>query len=162
VTLIQIREERAAGGEGEDGACRAVLSFDQADEFPITVSDPFTSQQERRLEWYYEEHLRFPFTDRVKAGNAAASVVEYGDRLFAQVFADPQALARYLTVRQEGLERVCIEIVGSPRFTASTGRRYAIPTSSALWPWWRPSCAARPRDRHSPQSRRPPLPSTSW
>ena len=29
----------------------------------ITITNPFSGEQEKRLEWYFEEWLNFPFTD---------------------------------------------------------------------------------------------------
>lgn len=56
---------------------------------------PFDEQGEALLAWCFEEHLRFPFTNQVKAATAAASIVTYGQALFAQVFHDPDAYADY-------------------------------------------------------------------
>ena len=41
----------------------ATLIFDHAQEYPITVTDPFSEQEEKLLEWYFEDHLQFPFLD---------------------------------------------------------------------------------------------------
>jgi hypothetical protein len=68
MTLIAIRE-RAGGPDGTN----ATLSFDGGPEYPVTVRDPFTgTAEEARLEWYFEEHLRFPFVKDVEAREAAA------------------------------------------------------------------------------------------
>ena len=55
MTTISIREH----GTLQPGP---VVSID-GQEYPITVADPFSEQEEKRLEWYFEEHLRFPFTE---------------------------------------------------------------------------------------------------
>ncbi|MCW1971040.1 MAG: tetratricopeptide repeat protein [Anaerolineae bacterium] len=115
---IRIRETSAST---TDGAFNATLSFDHGSEYPIHVSDPFAgSDKEANLEWYFEEWLTFPFTNTVKAGQAAASVREYGDALFRQVFkTNADAYAEYRAVLNSGdLRDSHIEIAGSPEFHA--------------------------------------------
>jgi len=93
----------------------ATLSFDHAQEYPITVTDPFSEQEEKLLEWYFEDHLQFPFLDQVKASHAAASITTYGETLFKQVFTDPKAYLAYAQ-RRPNLNKVQFEIAGSPSF----------------------------------------------
>lgn len=111
--LISIRERSAA----MDGS-NATLSFDNEGEYPITISDPFSEQEEKLLEWYFEEHLRFPFLRKVDAATAATSITHYGEALFKQVFrdGDPDAYARYKEGVQAGVSELRFEITGSPRF----------------------------------------------
>jgi tetratricopeptide (TPR) repeat protein len=111
MTLITIREREGA----KDGP-NATVSFDRGEEFRITVSDPFSEQEEARLAWYFEEHLRFPFVDQVDAREAAASIARYGEALFGQVFADPEVYARYKEGVRAGLETLCLEVAGTPEF----------------------------------------------
>ena len=110
MTLISIRERN-----GPDGA-NATVSFDGQGEYPVTVSPPFSDEEEDRLEWYFEQHLRFPFTEQVRAHAAAASVATYGERLFDQVFADRQAFGDYKAALQAGVGGLAFEIAGSPEF----------------------------------------------
>lgn len=110
MTLITIRE-----GSTKPNA-NATLLFDGGEESPIRVSDPFSDEQEKRLAWYFEEHLQFPFTHQVKAQHAAASVAEYGHALFNQIFADRQAYARYTQARANGINSLQFEISGEPEF----------------------------------------------
>jgi len=72
MTLITIRETAPF-----NQSPNAIVSFDRR-EFPITVIDPFSDEEEKRLEWYFEEHLKFPFVDKVKAEQAAQSVTTSG------------------------------------------------------------------------------------
>ena len=58
MTTILIRELANAG----DGP-NATLSIDGQGEYPVTVRDPFGPEQETHLEWYFEQWLRFPFTN---------------------------------------------------------------------------------------------------
>ena len=111
MSLITIRERA-------DGAHHAVLSFDHEGEYLITVADPFSEEEEKLLEWYFEDHLRFPFIEQVRAGHAAASIQDYGERLFKQVFADNEAYARYKEGVQGGIEKLRFEVAGSPEFHA--------------------------------------------
>ena len=110
--LISIREH-----PGGPAGANATVSFEPQDAYPITVTDPFTPEDEARVEWYFEQHVRFPFVRQVEARDAAASVATYGERLFQQVFlANPQVYARYLMARQAGLETLRLEIAGTPEF----------------------------------------------
>src|SRR5262245_13232113 len=95
----------------------ATVRFDHGAPQPITVTDPFSDVEEERLRWYFEEHLRFPFTDQVHASQAAQSVVAYGEALFAQVFkSHPDLYARYQAAAQSGLQNIHFDIIGSPAF----------------------------------------------
>lgn len=95
----------------------AVLIF-EGGEYLITITDPFTPQEEKLLEWYFEEWITFPFTDITKAETAAVSVQTYGIRLFQQVFGQNQAYSEYRQLRRD-LSELSIEIVGkTPEFHA--------------------------------------------
>src|SRR5258707_947692 len=80
-TVLRIQEQ----SPHEDGF-HATMSFDSGPHYTITVRNPFNDEQEDELEWYFEEHLRFPFTQTVRAKHAAASLTTYGEELFKQVF----------------------------------------------------------------------------
>lgn len=92
MTVIRIQEQSA--GESHTNA---VLRFEHGVEYPLQIRDPFANhpQHEADLEWYFEEYVMFPFTQDVRAQQAAASIQRYGEALFAQVFADPHALQAY-------------------------------------------------------------------
>jgi tetratricopeptide (TPR) repeat protein len=112
MAILQIREHHAS--PGEPNASVRIGGRDH----PAYVANPFTPVEERRLEWYFEEWLRFPFDGVVQAAEAAGSIARYGESLFRQVFADPEALAGYRdSVRSETRE-LRIEVVGSPGFHA--------------------------------------------
>jgi tetratricopeptide (TPR) repeat protein len=111
MTTITIREHVG----GPDGS-NATLSFDGQGEYALTITDPFSEEEEQRLEWYFEEHLRFPFVKQVEAQAAAESVERYGEALFGQVFADRAAFADYKAAAQAGLNTLSFEIAGSPQF----------------------------------------------
>src|SRR5579859_2689758 len=111
MTVIRIQEH--PGGQNNSNA---IVSFDYGPEYPITVRDPFSEEEEQLLEWYFEEHLRFPFTREVTAKEAATSISAYGELLFNQVFADREAYAIYKECVQTGLNTIQVEIAGSPEF----------------------------------------------
>lgn len=85
-------------------------------EFEITVSDPFAEQDEKLLEWYFEQWIQFPFSDGTIAKRAADSVRSYGENLFNQVFAG-RAYGAYQRVNTP-LSHLEIVISGDPEFQA--------------------------------------------
>jgi CHAT domain len=113
MAVIRIQERPGA----PDGS-NAVLSFDHGPEYPITISDPFTEKEEQELEWYFEDHLTFPFTNKVRAQNAASSITTYGEKLFKQVFGNAEIYAEYKIILKSGLSNVQIEIAGPAAFHA--------------------------------------------
>ncbi len=110
-TLITIRE-----GASDQNGHNATLSFNHEGEYEITIRDPFSEQEEERLEWYFEEHLQFPFLEQVKAKQAAESVTHYDEELFKQIFSEHDAYATYKAAAQNGLNTLHFEIAGSPKF----------------------------------------------
>jgi tetratricopeptide (TPR) repeat protein len=110
--LISIQER----GEIE-GGWQAVVRFNNGPVNFIKVCPPFSDEQEQELEWYFEEHLAFPFTQKVRAQNAAKSIPTYGEKLFNQVFEqNAKVLVAYKTALQAGLNDAQIEIEGTPKF----------------------------------------------
>jgi CHAT domain/NB-ARC domain len=113
--VITIREKHL-----DKNVFTASLIFDgSGGEYQITIVDPFTPKQEQQLEWYFEEWLTYPMLNARKAEAAKASVANYGESLFNQVFkADIDAYNDYRQLRNN-LRQVKIEIVGnSPEFHA--------------------------------------------
>jgi hypothetical protein len=111
---IRIEEKTSPGEDGTN----TTLIFNNDHKYNITISDPFKKEEEQELEWYFEEHLQFPFLNQVRAQNAAASIITYGEALFEQIFANRRIYANYEKIRQSGLSNLLIEIVGSPKFHA--------------------------------------------
>ena len=95
MAVITIREE----GKTETGF-QATLKF-EAGEYQITMTDPFTPREEKRLEWYFEEWLVYPMLDTVKAEKAVTSVKAYGEQLFKQVFQANKAYSEYDKLRSD-------------------------------------------------------------
>ncbi|MBD2427836.1 tetratricopeptide repeat protein [Phormidium sp. FACHB-1136] len=97
----------------------ATLSIDGQTHYSVTVQDPFTEAQERELEFYFEQWIRFPFDNQVIAQRAAASVQTYGESLFEQLFSDRRAYADYGRACSGGLSQLQVDIEGdSPDFQA--------------------------------------------
>jgi tetratricopeptide (TPR) repeat protein len=113
MAVITIREQ----GKTETGF-NATLVIEE-NNYQITVSDPFAAREEQELEWYFEEWLRYPILEQVKATKAAASVRQYGQELFKQVFkTDINAYSKYSQLRSN-LSQVQIEIESiTPEFHA--------------------------------------------
>jgi hypothetical protein len=112
MSTITIRER-----EKTENGFKAFLSFEGGTEYAIEVSNPFTAQEEARLEWYFERWLVFPHLEPVKAQAAKESVRSYGERLFEQVFkSDVDAYSDYKGIQAQIKQ---IEIAGnSPEFQA--------------------------------------------
>ena len=112
MSLIQI-SERPIGTDGTNAAVR----FNLGPEYLITISNPFSEKEEQELEWYFEEHLAFPFTNKIRAQNAAASITTYGELLFQQIFSHTHIYDEYRNLLvQSSLPSTQIEITGSPAF----------------------------------------------
>lgn len=113
MTIIRIQEQPQTAQPGA-----ALLIFEHGVQYEIAVRDPFGDdpRKEEDLEWYFEEHLTFPFVEQVRARNAAQSIQAYGEALFEQLFTDAQALGMYRESCQHGLHTLQFEIAGSPTF----------------------------------------------
>ena len=97
---------------------QAVVRFNNGPENSITISNPFAEKEEQELEWYFEEYLEFPFTQKVRAQEAAESIRAYGEKLFDQVFGERDIYEEYRGLVKAGLSGVQIEIEGEPKFHA--------------------------------------------
>jgi tetratricopeptide (TPR) repeat protein len=107
--LISERDGAKAGGIG------VTVSFDDGAQFPIEIRTPLAGEDNDRLEWYFEQHLRQPFLDDVRSQQALESIPIYGEALFAQLFSDAEIAPRYAQCRKN-LASLQIEIEGSPTF----------------------------------------------
>ncbi|MGF1519277.1 MAG: CHAT domain-containing protein, partial [Nodosilinea sp.] len=97
----------------------ATVIIDGQTQYSVTIGDPFTEQQERELEFYFEQWIRFPFDNQVIAQRAGASVQTYGESLFEQIFGDRRVYADYTKACSSGISQLQIEIEGdSPDFQA--------------------------------------------
>jgi tetratricopeptide (TPR) repeat protein len=114
MSVITIREQQ----QTETGFA-AILSFDGRGNYPITITNPFTPKDEKRLEWYFEDWLVYPMLDTETAKKCATSVTIYGEKLFEQVFqSNLDAYSDYRQL-QGNLSQVQIEIESqTPEFQA--------------------------------------------
>lgn len=100
----------------EQNRTNAIVSINDDEEYPATIKDPFSQKEEHELEWYFEEHLSFPFLEEIRARNAAKSIITYGETLFQQVFQNPDAYAAYKHCLGVGLQNIQFKIIGDPSF----------------------------------------------
>ena len=107
MAVIRIQEQSG----GPNGA-NAALIFNSGPQYPITMSDPFSREEEETLEWYFEEYLKFPFIKGETVRTAVASITTYGEKLFNQVFANRDAYTDYQDIVKAGLNTLQIEIAG--------------------------------------------------
>ncbi|MGD2250381.1 MAG: hypothetical protein PVF58_18435 [Candidatus Methanofastidiosia archaeon] len=87
------------------------ISFNDGPEYTVSMKDPFDLETERLFEWYFEDFLKFPFIDTVKAKKAATTVNNYGVHLFEQVFGDRKIFSEYEKCRDSGLSSLEIKII---------------------------------------------------
>ena len=113
MTIITISEMDGKGGKDSPNA---TLSFDNKGQYPLTITNPLSPQEEERLEWYFERYLEFPFLEEVKFREARESITKYGQALFDQLFQDKKAYVHYSQALREGVEKLRFEIIGSPEF----------------------------------------------
>lgn len=83
--VITIREGQIIE-TGSKSSFTATLSFDGRVNFQVEVQSPFGLAEEASLEWYFEDWLRFPMLDTVRANAAAASVRAYRNSRKTQRF----------------------------------------------------------------------------
>jgi len=103
----------------EAGNWQAIVRINNGPENHIIIGNPSAGEEEKELAWYFEEHLEFPFTNKVRARNAATSITTYGEKLFRQVIEQNAKVEfAYRTAVQAGLSDVEIEIEGWPAFHA--------------------------------------------
>jgi hypothetical protein len=112
--LIRICEARESSVEGDFAG---TVSIDDGSDHAIVIRSPFDETQEAELDWYFEEHLRRPYLNQVKAGRIAQSLGGYGESLFKQVFGAAEIYAEYVQQRNQ-LDQVSVEIEGTPAFHA--------------------------------------------
>jgi hypothetical protein len=63
MTIITIRE---MDGKGAKDSPNATLSFDNKGQYPLTITNPLSPQEEENLAWYFEKYLEFPFLEEVQ------------------------------------------------------------------------------------------------
>ena len=99
----------------EQAPFQAMLRFPHGSAYAVTITPPFSTKEENELAWYFEQYLKHPYMDQVRAAQAAKSVQQYGESLFKQVFANPDAYGDYRDALRSGFE---LQILGQPAFHA--------------------------------------------
>ena len=106
--MVRLAEQ----GQDPGGSFRVRVSFGDAAEYDVTVTDPADQDAEGRLAWYFEQHLRYPFLDKDLEHDAVQQITAHGEALFAQVF--PGAASHdYRRLRDKSFDGCRIEISGS-------------------------------------------------
>ncbi|RLC07746.1 MAG: hypothetical protein DRI57_25370 [Deltaproteobacteria bacterium] len=99
----------------------ALVSFGGGSEYPVIVTDPFSQEDEKRLEWYFEHYCKCHPDEKAEAEKAektAQSISDYGEHLFEQIFIrDPKIYAEYKHCKDRK-EPLKFEIAGDPQFHA--------------------------------------------
>ncbi|WP_426960255.1 tetratricopeptide repeat protein [Muricoccus radiodurans] len=109
--LVEISEDRSR-------PCGALLRVDGY-VFPTAIAPPAVEETEDELDWYFEQHLNFPFTDKIRARTAAASLTTYGEALFRQLVASDDAREAYGKLKERAYpDRLQFAVIGSPAFQA--------------------------------------------
>ena len=109
MSIITIREQP----HDSQNEYKAIVIFNHEDEFPpCTILTDRFNVQVADLEWYFDEYTQ-DAEDEDRANQVTASLKEYGQELFKQVFCG-DALRRYSEEKNAGIQ--CIEITGSPAF----------------------------------------------
>ena len=104
MAIITIREQSTI-----DTGFDATLVI-EGNNYSITVTDPFQGKEEQELEWYFEQWLRYPLLENVKANRAKDNITQYGENLFQQIFeSNVKAYAKYSQLRNN-LSQLQIEI----------------------------------------------------
>lgn len=70
--------------------------------FEVLLNNPHTPKVEQNLEWYFEEYLNEPYTASTRVQRERQRIVDYGQDLFNQLFADPVAKYIYQQALQAG------------------------------------------------------------
>ncbi len=108
--LIEVREDAGR----PDGAVLRIDGYD----YPVTIAS-FDAERLRELDWYFEEHLRFPFADQVRARQVGESITAYGEALFGQLVASADAREAYGALKRRAYpDQLMIAVIGSPAFQA--------------------------------------------
>jgi len=73
------------------------------------ITEPFSAEQEKELEWYFEQWLVYPILEQSRAETIATTIQAYGENLFKQIFQDNKIYSAYEKLRGN-LSELRIEI----------------------------------------------------
>ena len=93
-------------------AFRVRVSFGDAAEYDVTVTDPAGQDAEGRLAWYFEQHLRYPFLDKDLEHERCSRSPPTG-RPCSRRCSAGQASHAYRALRDRAFDGCRIEVSGS-------------------------------------------------
>lgn len=111
MTVIQIKEQ-SSDHDGFD----VVVIIDNVIMGEVHITPPFNSNEEKSLEWYFEEYTHFPYIDQSKAKEISAKIINYGELLFEQIFHHNNLNSYYKKYLSNNLSNIKFVIEGSPSF----------------------------------------------
>lgn len=86
----------------------------------LVLKDPLSAKDQEEFDWFFQQHVKFPLTDTVRAAKVVEAIKDYGQSLYRQTIgAIPfsAAFKQFCALRNEdALDGLCIEIVGSAAF----------------------------------------------
>jgi tetratricopeptide (TPR) repeat protein len=110
MTVIRIAE-RSTSADGFE----ARVEFAAGGSHDIKFQDPSVELLEKNLQWYFEQHLRYPFLDQDLESAAVDYTVAYGLQLFRSVLGG-DAQYEYRRLKDSGFDNCSIHISGSTEF----------------------------------------------
>ncbi len=94
MSLITIREQgKTAAG------FKAKVAIDKIEYEIPAITEPFSAEQEKELEWYFERWLVYPILEQSRAETIATTIQAYGENLFKQIFRDNKIYSAYEKLR---------------------------------------------------------------
>jgi hypothetical protein len=132
MSVISIRERGITSSS-------PVVAID-GQEYPLAnpITPPFDEKAEAQLEWYFEEHLRFPFTNQVRAQEAATSI----RRSLTSFSATGAPMAVTRPRYRPASPNSPLRLPARPNSSGCTGRRSRTPTCPSLLLCKHPLCGA--------------------
>jgi hypothetical protein len=118
-TIIRIEEQPSIETQSKKQFKVWVIFNDQ--KFPITIKNPHDDKTKEKLDWYFENYIREPYTPSDTVNTYKAALRDYGESLFKQIFTDQKIYYLYRTaIQQDNFEDIIVEIVGDSTAFQST------------------------------------------
>jgi len=97
--------------DGIRDSFQALITFDGEEEDTVSISNPFSEDDEKSLEYYFEFHDKTFHPEKINA---------YGEELFAQIFRNNNEVRQEYENRKlpSEMSQWSVEIVGPPEFHA--------------------------------------------
>ncbi len=120
--ILRIEEVEREGTEQDTFPVRLV--FPNGNKHETLVKNPFAGDGDidgdpaARLHWYFDRYVEFPVIQREKAARAEKSIENYGESLYKQLFADPDAYADWRGITGQNLPISVVLDSADPGFHA--------------------------------------------